>query len=242
MLLLFAGIAVLGLSFFIIGNSRHLITREGSLKSLYLAEAGIQEAIYGYREVGYFPLGESTINPGETYALSGDDAGLLMVDARNTYLDILGDNKTFYLRDLILRGAAEPNNVTIVDMVVTWDDKQTRLKEVNIGGTSVWTGDGRSPTSCSVNTTIVGASDYATFLKFKRKKTGIPAGLNITIRFIMNDGTNKELQVHSPLVGEFNFTVQSQGSVSGVSVSLSAAIEAEYNAAISQIAGYQRIQ
>lgn len=89
MLIVFASIAVVGTTVFIV---QRLSLNEINLlraKTLYLAQAGINGAVFSYRfrdlsGNGYFPLGQYNIDANNYFVLGADAADLLMVDTSNS--------------------------------------------------------------------------------------------------------------------------------------------------------------
>ncbi|MBI5415975.1 MAG: hypothetical protein HZA29_04085 [Candidatus Omnitrophica bacterium] len=92
-LLVFASIAVLSVTTFIVQRFSEGRAQQRSLQSVYLAQAGINQAIYSYRTTGanaYFTPGQTTLpgDPGSSFILGGTasagfDADFLMVDANS---------------------------------------------------------------------------------------------------------------------------------------------------------------
>lgn len=237
-LIVFVSIAVLGLSFFILEKSRKLSTQEAQLKSFYLSEAGIQEALYWFRKSGSFSLGQREIVSGESFTLSGDESGLLMADPRNTRIRT---RKRYYeVRDLYVNSATDSIDLTITRMFAAWSDSGSRLLQINIGGRRVWRGNAASPANCDIQDTSIGTQRKNVVLYFSY---GDPSQQTVGVRFVMQDATYKQLQVYpAPSEPEYNFTVQSTGQVVWPSFSLTAKIETEYNAATEQIVRYERLQ
>lgn len=238
MLMVIVSIAVLGLSFFIIENSRNLLVKESLLKSLYLAEAGVQEAVYLHKKQRYFSLGEraNPVNPGETYNLSGDEAGLLMVDTRVT--NILKLVNRYWVRQTYLRSAVD-SDLTLTQMIITWSNTD-RLKRIRLRLKTLWNGNANSPFVYNGNNAIPYQRQNLVLI-FKK---GDPATVGpVSIKFSMSDGSSKELEVY-PASQQFNFTVESQGSAELEEdlPPFTTTIEAEYNAATSQIVDYKKIQ
>jgi hypothetical protein len=91
MLIVFASIVVSGFIFFIIEHSREAISRSKKLQALYLAESGIQEALYHYAANSQIPLGDLsgvTLASGKTFTVNpytneegSQQCGFLMVNA-----------------------------------------------------------------------------------------------------------------------------------------------------------------
>jgi hypothetical protein len=88
MLIVFISIVVLGLTTFIVQWFSQLNADQINSKCLYLAQAGIQDAIYKVRSTylnpsttyGTYTTGLSTVDTGETYRRGGAAADFLMVN------------------------------------------------------------------------------------------------------------------------------------------------------------------
>jgi len=239
MLIVFASIAVLGITTFIIQRLTYVEANRVKTASIILAEAGVQGAIYSYRlrdipANGYFPLGQSNIDPDNYFVLGGEEVGLLMVDTSATSIGGSGNRR---LQNLNIQNATNSDGITITRMIVTWDIG-TQLRRINIDGWRAWRGRSSSPADCTVRSGGFDLdsvpSDYPVELRFRGNMTGA----TITIRFFMSDGTFKDVAAY-PASNNFNFTVKSTGKVTGSGIFRT--IQADYNALTSRITNYYEI-
>jgi len=234
-----ANIAVLGLSFFIIKSSQRLLVRETYLKSLYISEAGIQEAIYWYAQNGYFSLGEKVVSLGQKFNLEADDAGLLMVDLRESKVVVTNPRKIIYeCQDSKVKDATNSRDLTITEMMVSWDVAGARLELIKFVNKRVWSGNTVSPANCNIDDTTIDGVDKVITLQFQGANL---SSATIRIGFTMGDGSYKELEVY-PSSQQANFTVKSEASIERGGPTFMTAVEAEYNSAISQIVSYEKVQ
>lgn len=241
-LIIFVTTAVLGLSFFVIENTRLLIAREGRLKSLYLAEAGVQEAVYWYREnflnqgSGYFSLGQYPLGLTESFTLSGDEAGLLVVDSTASAASN-GKNR-YEVGNIYLHSAVDSQALTVTDIVITWTDAGSNLKKVMVGASNAWSGNSSSPAALNISDKTVSTGPENLVMEFSY---GDPTAQSIVVRFIMQDSTYKEVAVY-PAYSSGNITFRSEGAVETGAALIQAVLEAEYNIADSKIVRYRKIQ
>ncbi|MFH1504330.1 MAG: hypothetical protein ABIH08_02940 [Candidatus Omnitrophota bacterium] len=238
-LIVWTSIAVLGLSFFIIGNLEKLSVQESVLKSVYLAEAGVHRALYFFRENGFFSLGEHIAGTNEKCVLSGDDAGLLIIDVSTT--ELKSKKNSCEIEKIFVRSAVDSRSPVITDVVVTWDDGSLQLKKIEIGKSKVWQGSDPavSPANCDISDTDVDTDSEEMKLEFVFDEK--PSSLIVSIMFITQDSSSKEVEVY-PASAQANFTFQSTGSAEKVSPPAETIIESEYNSIISEIVGCKKIQ
>lgn len=244
LLIVFVSISVLGLCFFILESSRKISADTSSTQSFYFAESGIQEALYWYRQQGYFSLGETVINPGR-YVLSADELGLLLVDERLVRLIIWGG--FFYICDnLLLSNAADSHPIVVEKAVVSWQgaEPNTVLWRFQIGS-YFWNGGwgATSPVTCPINA-VINYGKYRAALTFRRQ-LGTPLVSSITITFFMSDGTDTgPLLVYNnsgATQGKMDFRFTAQGLQDAAGGSISNSIEAEYDTLTGAIIGYNKL-
>jgi hypothetical protein len=231
MLIVFVSIAVLGLTVFIVQWFSQINSEQASLKCLYLAQAGIHDAIFEVRSShfpsftnGSFSLGQITVEPGETYHRGGTAADLLMVDTSDTSQ---GGTDVEDLRIQKATNSASPT-VSIDRMVVTWSKSgQSRsLQSIRIAGSNRWTGNLSSPANADlpVNYTLTGTATVSVDrLRFSASMNGLNS---MSIQFVMTDGSTKTVSVY-PDSNNCVFTIKSTGRVSGSSIYRT--IAADYN-------------
>lgn len=234
----FASFAVLGITSFIAQRLKQNVADELYLKCIYLAQAGIHNAVYFYRDRdisgnGYFSLGRTDIDASNYFVLGGTDADMLMVNTRTTDTGGTGQRDLLNLR---LQKATNSKNITIDRMVVSWNNSRT-IRIIRIGGTNRWTGTLSSPADCDLpaNFSLTSTSTVnVNYIRF----SGNMNNAQISIQFVMTDGSSKTVSV-LPQSQQFNFTVKATGKTGGSG--LYRTIEAEYNAATQRIADYEEI-
>lgn len=238
-LIVFASIAVLGVTTFIIQRYTQLETVERNTRCVYLAQAGIHNALYFYRfrkltGNGYFSLGQTNIDANNFFVVGGTAADLLMVDASASYV---GGTSNKYLYGLRLQNATNSKTITLNRMVVTWNNSW-KLTTIRIAGSNRWTGNLSSPANCvftsnvALNTT---PSTYAiNYLLFNNAMTGA----TISIQFFMTDGSSRSLVV-LPASTNYNFTVKSTGKTAGSNMFRT--IQADYNTLTGKVFNYDEI-
>lgn len=238
MLMGFASIAVLGLSFFIIENSRKSTSSIAGLQSFYLAEAGAQESFYSFRQDGYFSLGERELASNQRYTLEGEQSGLLMVNVQNSRIDVISEHQQRYeVSGILAKSATDSLSLRVVGMVITWDIAEARLRWIKIGTDTVWNGNMRSPAVCNIKDTAVDTDGDIITLRYD--KADISA-IGVQIEFVMEDGSRKTVPAYPPS-DISNFIVSSVGTAEMSTLSRTTAIEMEYNEIIEKIVGYRQV-
>ncbi len=240
MLIVFATIAVLGVVRFIAQRLYEQPTEAVFLQTIYLAQAGIHDAIYVFRNHnltanGYFTLGQTNIDANNYFVLSATSANLLMVNTSASVLQSTNQR----VGGWTIQNATNSNTIIIASMTVSWSGVSGRtLSSIYLNNTAVWnTGGGTSGntfniTHFTLNTTPTSYSNNT--LRFSGSMTG--ATVNVT--FTMTDGSSQALQIY-PALSNNNFTVTSKGQTTGSTLSRS--IQATYNAATSTITSYKEI-
>jgi len=227
MLIVFASIAVLGVTTFIIQRLKQNITGQTQLKCIYLAQAGINDAIYWFRfhdstGVGYFTLGAVNVEPNERFTLGGTAADLLMVNTSvtrfNPSTDFIG---------LTIQNASNSKTITIDRMIVSWQKTGAvrRLRRIIIAGSTRWTGNLASPANCDITNYTLGTTPTIrdVLLRFGDNMAGT---VSISIQFVMTDGSIRSVVVY-PASDNYIFTVKSTGKAN--SSNIYRTIEADYN-------------
>ncbi len=90
-LILFVSVSVLSVTTFIVQRFSQTRSKSISSRALYLAQAGIHNALYNFRYndslgTGYFPLGQTDVDAANYFVVGGTAADLLMVDTSLAYL------------------------------------------------------------------------------------------------------------------------------------------------------------
>lgn len=230
MLIVFVTIAVLGISTFIVEWFSQLNADQINTKCIYLAQAGIHDALYEVRSThntpttnGYFALGLSTVDTGETYRRGGTAADLIMVDN-----SAAGANASDLIGLKIQKATNSAVPVTISRMVVTWTKTGTarRLRSIRIAGSDRWSsGSGLSSPANAVFTTpyalnpIPPSTTAPTTITVDRLRfNGSMSGLtSMSIQFVMSDASTKTVAVY-PATNSCQFTINSTGKVSGSNI------------------------
>ncbi len=240
MLMVFASIAVWGTVAFITQRLNQQPPEQAFLKTIYLAQAGIHNAIYYFRfhdlsANGYFTLGQTNIDGGNLFVLTATAANLLMVD---TFGSILQSNNR-NVAGWNIQNATNSNTVTIASMTVSWSGVvgNRRLRGIYLNNTPVWSGNGRSGNTFDITDFTLDTSTAIyinNYLRFSNSMSG--ATVNVT--FNMSDGTSKTAVIYPPS-NNYNFTVKSTGQTAGSAISRM--IQADYNALTGRIISYKEI-
>jgi len=237
-MVVFASIAVLGITSFIVQRLKQNFTEELYLKCVYLAQAGIHNAVYFYRfrdisGNGYFSLGQTNIDASNFFVVGGTAADMLMVDTRTTYV---GGTSNRDLLNLKLQNATNSKTITIDRMVVTWNNSKN-IRIIRINGADRWTGNLSSPADCNLPVNFSLSNTSTVNINYIRFSGDMRNSL-ISIQFVMTDGSSKTVSV-LPNSQQYNFTAKATGKTSGSN--LFRTIKAEYNAATQKIVDYKEI-
>ena len=240
-LLVFASTAVLSVTTFIIQRLLQAEAKHAGTKAIYLAQAGINNAMYSYRSAnGYFSLGQTNVDANNYFVLGATPAELLMV---NTATAALTSSST-RLSNVTIRNAAD-SPITISSMVVSWPANGRKLKEIWIDGRRLFRSGGGVAPPANANLSpdfALPASSAATYsidyLLFNGSMAGVAY---IDVQFVMTDGSNKTVRLYQDGVtlNNFNFTVKALGNTTGSTVPRT--IRADYNALTNKIFNYYEI-
>ncbi|MFH1360208.1 MAG: hypothetical protein ABIJ41_04125 [Candidatus Omnitrophota bacterium] len=245
MLLVFASIAVLGVTTFIVQRLALDEVKLIQAKTIYLAQAGLNQAIYDYRINGFIKYGQIYIDANHFFVLGGSSAGgstadSLMVDTSR--MNFSSNRRD--LDDILIRNAnALP--ITIDRMIITWSDfvpPASRLQRIRIGNSWVWSGNLASPADANIsNFSLTAPTVYPIKLRFDNT-TGMNDPNNIiTIRFIMTDGSTKDVIVWPPPPSGSNFTLTIKSMGRTELSKIFRTIEAQYNISTGIITDYHEI-
>jgi hypothetical protein len=230
MLIVFISIAVLGLSVFIVGWIKQIDADLISTKCLYLAQAGIHDAIYKVRftylnpatTYGSYTTGLTTVDTGETFR-RGDTAVL------STAVDYLMVNTvTSTLSSATIRGARYQKAtssalpvVTIDRMIIEWAKTGTAryFRQIALNGSTVFTSAANNVSgyNADIANTTYSTTNFSTLtnsITFSGNMSGL-TWLDVT--YIMTDGSSKKVRLY-PASNSCQFTIKSTGKVTGSNI------------------------
>lgn len=235
MLIIFASIAVLGVTVFISEMlSRSSVIRTQS-KCIYLAQAGIHNALFWFKEHdrtanGYFTLGRTNVDSQNFFVLGATAADLLMVNTSNSSIGGTGRRDLLGLR---IQNATNSNTITIDRMIITWNNSRI-LNQILINGSTVFSGNLTSPANANITNFTLNTTP--TIYNINRVRfSGDMRGTTISIEFVMTDSSTRTLTVF-PASNNYNFTLKSTGKTT--SSNIYRTIKADYNALTSKIIDY----
>jgi hypothetical protein len=233
MLIVFVSIAVLGLSVFIVQWFTQLNADQISAKCLYLAQAGVQDAIYQVRSkylnpsttYGSYTTGLATVDPGETYrrGATADSvaADFLLVNTANVSWNS-GSRTLSGINVQKVLGSVLPT-VTIASVNVCWTVTNGNVRNINriiIGGTT-WTGTLNSA-ACPGNNANINPDVVlnTSFVPVSLRWSGNIKLATVTMRFNMLDGSTKSVVLYPDASATKNcqFIINSTGEVAGSSI------------------------
>lgn len=213
MLIIFAAVAVTGVTVFVVQRLGQVGSEQEMIADVYLAQAGIEQAIYNYRfrdltANGYFSLGQTAVDANHYYVLGGSAADLFMVDTTSAQLS--GNSRS--LLGLQIQNATNTRSSTLDQMIVTWNTGG-RLTRIRIAGQTVWNGNDFSPATALVRPRLTLDTIPTIYPINEIRFNSSVAGANIDVRFVMTDGSFKDVRVY-PASNNFNVVISATGKTS----------------------------
>lgn len=244
-LIIFASTAVLSVTTFIIERLSQTEMKRVRTQALYLAQAGIHNAVYFYKSMdiaanGYFSLGQTSVDANNYFVLGATPAELLMV---NTATAALTSSWT-RLSNVTIQNATDSSTIVIDRMVVNWPANGRKLKEIWINGSRLFrSGGGVSPPAdANLKPGFPLSTPLSTYpidyLLFSGSMAGVAY---IDVQFLMTDGSAKTVRLYQDgvVLNKFNFTVKASGKTAGSAIYRT--VRAEYNALTNKISNYDEI-
>ena len=243
MLIVFVSTAVLGLSVFIVGWYKQIDINETGARCIYNAMAGVNYAIYQYRNSTTLTNGTANIDANNNFTVSttssGNAASALIIDATGSYL--AGSNRNVQGVTLTNSSGA---TITINRIIVTWSGGSRTLQNIRIDNSNVWNTDvSSSPANCNITNTDISAGSTADLTRVRWNNS--MAGRTITLQFIMTDGSMSSVCTVYPTPGSVcttggsALTIKSMGKTAGSNQYRS--VQATYNIASGQVSDYDEI-
>ena len=238
-LIVFAAIVIIGTTTFIVQRLSQNQAYQLRSKCIYLAQAGIHDALYWYRyrdisANGYFSLGKTNLDANNFFVLGANAVELLMVNTNGSYLyPPTGNTKYRYLYGLTIQNATNSKTITIDRMVVTWNNSR-RLSTIRINGSNRWTGTARSPADCDISNFTLNTTPSIYNIDYLQFDNNM-SGATISIQFVMSDSSTKTLTVFPPSQN-YSFTINSTGKTTGSNIYRT--VKATYNALTAKVTTY----
>ena len=241
-LMLFASVAVLGLSTFIVERLKETQSRRIQSSAGYLAHAGVQQAIYQFRSRdlaanGSYTLGRTNVDASRYFVLGATAGDLLMV---NTAAASLSGNGRDVL-NLQIQNATNSRTITVDRMIVSWSGvpANRRLTQIRINNQNLWTGPNLpTPANADLNPNFTLNTTPSIYNINRIRFNQSMAGAIIRAQFVLTDGTTRTLQVFPSSLNDI-FTVKVTGKETGSTLYRS--VEADYNALNGQIIRFNEI-
>lgn len=249
MLIVFVSLSTLGLSVFIAGWYKQIDDKERQSRCIYNAQAGVNYALYQYRNSATLTSGTVALDANNNFTLSTTAtypmAQYLQVDGRSAY-DDLDSCKGVTLTN------TSTSAITIKGMVISWGWKLfwlQGLENVRINGVDNWSGlliDGCPRTiTFSTNATIAAGAT----VPLTRIHWSLSIWLTrITIAFIMTDNSQTAncivlfptpSAVCNTSLALTGLTVKAMGTTTGSSQYRS--VQADYTTATAKVTDYDEI-
>lgn len=245
MLVIFVSIAVLGLSTFITSWYAQIDNSQRQERCIYNALAGVNYALYQYRNNETLTNGVFNIDTSNSFAVStvteGGSSGAataLVLDATNAHL---GNNNRRLLQVTIRNSSSTP--VTIDRMIVTWDISNRTMSQIRINNSTVWSGTATSGQTVNINNTTIPANTTRSIDLIQFNSNMSSATINLS--FVMTDGNTTSACKAWPVQGSVcvqlasGLTIKSMGKTAGSGQYRS--VQVVYNIASGNISDYDEI-
>lgn len=234
-LIVFIAITVSGITVFIVQSFSQVQIKGSRMRALYLAQAGVQNAVYNFRVNGTFSSNQPVyVTPGNYFVIGGGDAGFLMVDSSAV---VITGRKKENLEGFVIQNVNSTRSITIDRMIIQWDDPIRAVKEIRIDGTRRWRGRLDSPADIDIDDTIIApaATSPTNVIRFDKDMSGVSY---IDVQFVMTDGSTRDIRIY-PASDAYSFAVSATGKVAGSNMYRT--IRAEYDALNGKIVDYDEI-
>ncbi|MDD5356299.1 MAG: hypothetical protein PHY56_07175 [Candidatus Omnitrophica bacterium] len=245
MLVIFVSIAVLGLSVFIVSWYRQIDSAERQERCVYNASAGINYALYQYRNSSSLTNNSFNIDASNSFTVStvveGGSSGAaaaLVLNATNAHL---GSNNRRLLQVTIRNSSSSP--VTIDRMIVTWNISNRTMSQIRINNSTVWSGSASSGQIVNINNTTIPPNTTLP-INLIQFNSNMSSAI-ITLSFVMTDGNTTSACTAWPAQGAVcvqlatGLTIKSMGKTAGSNQYRS--VQATYNITSGNISDYDEI-
>jgi uncharacterized beta-barrel protein YwiB (DUF1934 family) len=230
-------IVVAGLTGFVFESLRLATFKEQELKTVYLAQAGIMDAIVDYRDGNTWTKKTNVNVAGNQYYHVGKAANFLLVDASNILANGRVVNR-WPIRNI--NGAASPaGDLTITSLVVSWTFGGN-INKVKLGNTFVYAGPSvSSPANIDITDFTIAAGAYYDktndqYLHFDANVSG-----TVSVVFNFSDGSSyKALLLKNGSSVNKEFSITATGEVRG-NATWRRTIEATYDTGTNTITSWQ---
>jgi hypothetical protein len=241
MLIVFASIAVLGVTTFILERFRQYNVDRVGAKCIYLAQAGLHYALYQYLVSGSLASGQVNIDSANFFVLNVTTgaAGSLRVDARAS--SIGGSSNRDLLGVTISNTSASA--ITIDQVIVSWNLSSKTLQQIVINGSTRWSGSASS-SPVTANITDFALNPGVNYPLTRIRWNSSMLGATITLQFIMSDGSKGTACAAFPRPASTcqqstSLIIKSMGKTSGSNIYRT--VQAIYDTVTSKVTKYYEI-
>lgn len=238
-LIIFAAVVTFSITTFIIQRLSQEQDNQARAKYIYLAKAGIHNAIYFFRlhdiaGNGYFSLGQTNIDANNFFVLSATAADLLML---NTSHSSVGNQGNRDLLGLTIQNATNTKAITIDRMIVTWNNNR-KLKQIRINNSDVFNGNLKSPANVNITNFTLNKLPKIYNIEYIRFNNDM-RGVKISVQFVMSDGSITRNFGVFPASSTYSFTIKSTSKI--VNSDIYRTIQADYNTLTGRITDCREI-
>lgn len=240
-IIVFLSIVALGITTFLTEALRSNAISINQEKALYMAQAGIMQAIADYSESGGGAgLWDSVQNEnvdGEFYFHLGEDANFLLIDASSPKID--GQD---YKR-IPIKNINDTDSITVTSLVVSWTFGGN-ITGVTLAGSSVWSGTQSSPATLDITDTALASEDEHAGNDDQVWEFSSAISGDIICTFIFSDSSQvKVYLLKNDLSGNSEFSITATGEArSGSAVEARRTLTASYDTGTNEITSWQESQ
>jgi hypothetical protein len=193
------GLAVSGGEWVFSGSSdtTGIFTRDVAITTIDASRKGITATIFWQQtpqRTGQVTL-ESRVTNWRALGgvpLCADQSAALSVDISGVSLGAGGR----LLQDIFVENTDTTCDINISSITASWSDPSAHITRVQLGGTTVWTGDEPTGTNLDITDSLLAEADgpKETTYRYDTKMTGE----TFTLTFIMDDGTSQTIPGITP--------------------------------------------
>jgi len=231
-----------GIVIYLAEGLRFNVTKMNQEKALYMAQAGIMQAIADYDDGGLWDSATNVNVENEFYYHIGEDANFLRVDANNPLIESSAKKQ---LRRVPMKNINATETITITSMIVEWNFSGN-IKQVWLKGSSVWSGNESSPATLDINDSTWNPGQERTGKYDQRWKFqgNIPQNFTVVVTFIFSDGSSfKTILAENQKAGNKEFSIKATGEIrSGSNVESRRTLEATYDTDTGEITSWEESQ
>jgi hypothetical protein len=247
MLIVFVSIAILGLSVFIVQWYKQIDVEQKEARCIYNAMAGVNYALYQYRNSAALTNGTTNIDANNSFTVStvsGGSGGMASAIVINATATTLANSNRRVTTWTIQNNSAVA--VTINQVTIDWHKTPKTLTSFLINNVSWWSGSMATPPAVfSVSNRIIPANTTYANNNQINFNSSVAGDTGVTLGFRMTDGTSTApctiypAQASTCVQSGGGLTIKSMGKTAGSNQYRS--VQAIYNTTTGNVSVYNEI-